>query len=147
MPTRSPAATAEAAAHALAVMVAANGRIDEREMRTLTALDAFRRLGVARHRFVALACQCLAVLRAQRCDRPWLSAADTAYLNAVFDAVDCLEDRLFVCRLAAAVITADGRVTSDERLVYDHALTRWQISPAMVTTAILQDRRRLTLMA
>lgn len=141
------ASAAEAAAHAVAVMVAANGRIDEREMRTLAGLDAFRRLGVPRHRLVALACQCLAVLGAQPCDRLWLSAADRAYLDAVFDAVASPEERLLVCRLAAAVVTADGRVTGDERLVYDHALTRWQISPAMVTAAILQDRPKLPLVA
>jgi len=38
------------------------------------------------------------------------------------------ESRVLVCRLAAAVITADGLVTHDERLVYEHALARWRIS-------------------
>ncbi len=49
-------------------------------------------------------------------------------------------DRILVCRLAAAVVTADGRVTHDERLVYDHALVRWRISQSDVTHAILNDR-------
>jgi tellurite resistance protein len=147
MHLRSRAAAAEAPARALAAMVAANGRIDEREMRALAGLDAFRRLGVTRQRLVDLASQCLAEVGAQLCDRLWLNATDTAYLNALLDAVGSREERLLVCRLAAAVITADGRVTRDERLVYDHALTRWQISQAMVTEAIRRDRRRLRLMA
>lgn len=147
MQKRSHACTPEAAAHALAMLVAANGRIDPREMHALAELDAFRRLGVTRQRLVELARQSLAELDAKRCDRLWLSAADAACLNALLDAVPSREERLLVCRLAAAVITADGCVTGDERLVYHHALTHWQISQAMVTDAILRDRRRLPVMA
>lgn len=41
-----------AAASVLALMVAANGRIDPREMQTLDALQAFERLGIRRDRFL-----------------------------------------------------------------------------------------------
>jgi hypothetical protein len=40
-----------------------------------------------------------------------------------------------------AVVTADGRVTTDERLVYEHMLGHWGICDAMVVQAILADRR------
>jgi hypothetical protein len=40
--------------------------------------------------------------------------------------------RLQLCRWAAAVITADGCVTHEERLVYRHVLRRWGISHAEV---------------
>ena len=63
-------------------------------------------------------------------------------IDALLDAVPGTNDRMLVCRLAAAVITADGRVTHDERLVYDHALARWRINQCDVTQAILDDRVR-----
>ncbi|WP_234414124.1 hypothetical protein [Ideonella sp. A 288] len=132
-------ASDEALAHALAMMVAANGRIDEQELSTLAQLDAFRRVGVSRERFVDIAHACVADVGAHLCDRSWLGADHKAYIDALLDAVPSDEGRLLVCRLAAAVITADGRVTHDERLVYDHALTRWRITQSDVTQAILHD--------
>ena len=48
-------------------------------------------------------------------------------------------ERLLVGRLAAAVLTADGQVSGDERLVFDHVLARWRITRSMLSEAILQD--------
>jgi len=129
----------EALAHALAMIVAANGRIDERELGALDQLDAFRRVGVSRERFVEIARSCVADVGTHLCDRSWLCVEHMAYIDALLDAVPGTEGRMLVCRLAAAVITADGRVTPDERLVYDHALARWRINQSDVTRAILHD--------
>lgn len=130
-------AAAEAPARALAMMVAANGRIDELELGALDTLDAFSCLGVSRARFVALAQACLRDVGTGLCERSWLRAEDLRYIDALLDAVPAPDQRVLVCRLAAAVITADGRVSDDERLVYGHALTRWHISQEAVTQAIL----------
>ena len=121
-------AHAEALANALAMMVAANGRVDERELRSLDQLEAFERIGVRRERFVEFARICVRDIGTQLCERSWLSADHAAYINALFGVVPADESRVLVCRLAAAVITADGLVTHDERLVYEHALARWRIS-------------------
>jgi urease accessory protein UreH len=64
----------------------------------------------------------------------------SGFIFVIAHAVPGTKNRLLVCRLAAAVITADGRVTHDERLVYDHALARWRINQSDVTQAILEDR-------
>jgi hypothetical protein len=136
-----PAAT-EASAHALAMIVAANGHVDQRELDVLDQLDAFRRVGVSRERFVELARSCVADVGVHLSERSWLCADHLAYVDALLDAVPNPDDRMLVCRLAAAVITADGRVTHDERLVYDHALARWRIVPSQVTQAILHDQHR-----
>jgi tellurite resistance protein len=132
-------AYAEASAHALAMIVASNGRVDEQELRALDQLGAFRRLGVSRERFVELARACVRDVGAQLCERSWLCADHLLYIDALLDAVPDAESRMLVCRLAAAVVTADGHVSDDERLVYDHALARWHISHAGVTEAILHD--------
>ncbi len=138
----TPPAASEAPAHALAMIVAANGHIDERELGVLDQLDAFRRVGVSRERFVDMARSCVADVGVHLSERSWLCADHMAYVDALLDAVPNPDDRMLVCRLAAAVVTADGRVTHDERLVYDHALARWRILPSQVTQAILHDQRR-----
>mgnify|MGYP001166020851 CR=1 FL=1 len=129
----------EAPARVLALMVAANGRFDPKEMDTLESLDAFRRLGVPRQRFEALVGDCMNTVGHHLGECSWLRAPDQAYVDRLLDAVVDPKQRLLLCRLAAAVITADGRVSNDERLVYEHALTRWQVSAAMVAQAIRED--------
>jgi len=138
MPNVLPAPK-EALARSLAMMVAANGRIDAKELDVLDTLGAFGRVGVSRERFIDIACDCVAEVGAYLCDRSWLSVDHVRYLNTLLDAVTDTQDRLLLCRLAAAVITADGQVTSDERLVYDHALARWRIRQSDVSRAILAD--------
>lgn len=64
------------------------------------------------------------------------------YIDALLDRVDDMTRRVLVCRLAAAVITADGCVSVDERMVYCHVLGRWHVSQSMVTQAILHDTTR-----
>jgi tellurite resistance protein len=122
------------------MLVAANGRVDQQELQTLEELDAFARLGVSRHRFVAFANACVRDVGGDLRDRSWLSVEHLAYIDGLLDLVSDPDTRLLVCRLASAVVTADGKVTPDERLVYDHALAHWQISHAQVTQAILSDR-------
>ncbi len=130
----------ESAAGVLALMVAANGRVDVREMRALEELDAFSRIGVRRERFVELAQGCLDDIGSSLCECSWLRAPALDYIDAMLDRVDEPRQRLLLCRLAAAVITADGVVSVDERMVYGHVLARWRISQSMVTRAILHDR-------
>lgn len=132
----------EAPARVLALMVAANGRFDPKELDTLDQLEAFERLGVPRERFRMLVEDCLQTVGDHLGECSWLRAPDQAYVDRLLDAVTDPKQRLLLCRLAAAVITADGRVSTDERLVYEHALTRWHVSSAMVAQAIREDALR-----
>lgn len=134
-----PTAAVEAPARVLALLVAANGRIDEREMAALDRLDAFVRLGVGRKRFLEMSRECIRDVGASLCERSWLRTTDLMYVNALLDAVPDESQRLLVCRFGAAAITADGRVTGDERLVYNHTLARWRIRQDQVSQAILHD--------
>lgn len=132
----------EAAASVLALMVAANGHIDPREVQTLDALQAFERLGVRRERFLELARICLDDVGSTLCECSWLRAPAVAYIDALLDQVDDPSQRMLVCRLAAAAITADGCISMDERMIYDHMLGRWRICQSMVTQTILHDPAR-----
>jgi hypothetical protein len=132
-------ADAEAPARVLALFVAANGCIHDDEIDMLERLDAFRRLGVSRSRFIEMAQRCIDDVGSGLCERSWLRVSDLDYVNALLDAVDDTATRLLVCRLSVAAITADGRISRDERMVYDHALARWRIHPQPVTEAVRRD--------
>lgn len=138
MPTHQQS-DGSAAAQVLALMVAANGQIDDQELAALERLDAFARLGVSRGRFVELAQRCIAEVGSGLQDHSWLRSSDLVYVDRLLDAVQDESTRLLVCRLCAAAITADGRVSRDERMVYNHALGRWRIDPQQVSEAIRRD--------
>jgi hypothetical protein len=129
-----------APARVLALVVAANGKMSQPELRVLDELSAFHRLGVTRERFVELSQSTLADIGLALCEHAWLRDQDVQYLDALLDAVPDTATRLLVCRLADATIRADGQVTEPERLVYEHLLAHWHISPAMVSQARLTDR-------
>lgn len=132
MPFADPA---DPAARVLSFIAVANGPVKDCELRTLEELDAFSRLGVSRRRFLHLTQACLDDL----CGRDGLELADLLQLDQLLDEVHDRHLRLLVCRLAAALVTADGHVCQAERTAYDHMLLRWRLLPSEITRAIRQD--------
>jgi len=131
--------TQDAPARVLALLVAANGHIHADELAMLERLDAFGRLGVSRGRFIELAQRCLDDLGSGLREQSWLRVKELIYINSLLDAVDDEALRMRVCRLGAAAITADGRVSREERMLYNHALARWRINSQQVSEAIRRD--------
>lgn len=136
--TVSPAV--DAAASLLSIVVSANGRIDPREVAELDRLRAYDRLGIRRERFLALADAALEEIGLALSQTQALRLSDRTRLLGLQLAVADPALRLLVCRLSAAVITADGRVTGDERLVYASLLSLWGLTDTMVAHAIMRDR-------
>ena len=132
----------DAAASLLALVVSANGRIDAREVAELDRLRAYRRLGIQRESFMTLAETALEEVGLPLSQSQWLRLSDRSRLMALQQAVVDPALRLLVCRLSAAVITADGRVTADERLVYASILIHWGVTDTMVAHAIMRDHGR-----
>ena len=129
----------DAPARVLALLVAANGHIHADELAILQRLDAFGRLGVSKGRFIELEQRCLDELGGGLREQSWLCVTDLVYVNGLLDAVDDEALRMLVCRLCAAAITADGRVSREERMLYNHALARWRINSQQVSEAIRLD--------
>lgn len=138
--THTQSECGEMLARALATAMGANGRIDERELSALADLGAFERLGVTPDRMVRLTRDCICDLSVGLQRRHWLDEHDLAYIDERLKAIVDPQVRLLLCRWAAAVITADGCVTHEERLVYRHLLRRWHISHAEVAQAMIGDR-------
>ncbi|WP_119353010.1 hypothetical protein [Azohydromonas sediminis] len=128
----------EALAQVLILAVVADTEFDARELAILDELDAYARLGTTREAFLR---QALAHAQSTRLgERGYLRMSDIAQIDAALEAVRDPAKRLLVCRLAASVITADGRVHDVERLVFDHMLCRWGLTRSMVSRAMLADR-------
>lgn len=130
----------DSAAQVLALIVAAKGRVEEPELNRLEELRAYRRLGVSRQRFIGLARNSIATTTAAPPASTTPGAPERVNLARVLDGVTDPQERLLVCRLAAAAITADGCVTPHERSVYERTLVHWHISQQAVSRAIQQDR-------
>lgn len=130
----------DASASLLAVVVSANGRIDPRELAELDRLRACERLGISRDDFRARARSALQETGLHLSQAQWLRPSDRLRLLSLQREVADPTLRLLVCRWSAAAITADGRVTGDERLVYGSLLDQWGVTQTMVAHAILNDR-------
>lgn len=133
-------ATRNCSGQLLALVVAANGRIDPCELDTLDGLEAFRRIGVPRDRFLLMAEDALEDMGMHLSQAQWLRWRDRLRIAALQEQVVDPGRQLLLCRLAAAVIVADGRVTWDERLIYSAMLSTWNVSQTMVAHAIMNDR-------
>jgi hypothetical protein len=137
--TTTPAAS-DAAATLLAIVVSANGRVDPREVAALDRLGAFKRLGIGRHDFLGRAKAALEEIGRPLSQTQWLRPSDRSRVLALQQAVHDRALRLLVCRLSAAVITADGCVTGGERQIYESLLGQWALTESMVVDAIRRDR-------
>lgn len=134
----SPAALARV----VAMVMVADTELDPREVGVLDELDAFARLGITRGEFMRQARLYCADLGQRMGARGWLRLSDVERIDGVLAGVRDPAKRLLVARLAAGVITADGRVQDIERLVFDQLLARWGLTRSEVSRAILNDRRR-----
>ena len=137
--TTATNAACGAAATLLAIVVSANGRVDPREVAELERLGAFKRLRISRQDFLSRAEAALEEIGLPLAQSQWLRADDRSRILALQQAVDDRALRLLVCRLSAAVITADGRVTGGERQVYESLLGQWALTESMVVDAIRKD--------
>jgi len=124
---------ADAPAQVLALILSADGSVNERALGLLGDLGAYDLLRVSRKRFIELARDCSCRIAPGLCERSWLSDEDTAQTDALLDAVCQSDDRVLVCRLAAAAMEDDGLVTHGARLVFEHALAHWRIDQATLS--------------
>lgn len=117
-----------AAARVVALLVATQGRVDERAMRMLDRLDAFRSLAIERRRFLELAQAYAAHVGSHLGETSWLRDDDRALLDSLLSRVTDPRDREKVARLAAVVIEADGCISWQERMVHAHLMASWHLA-------------------
>jgi len=117
-----------AAAKALAFVVAEDGFVEDFKLRRLERCEAFRELGMSRDGLSGLIRSRLASIDGSLHERSWLPSHIEDSFNDVLDAVPDPEQRVLVCRLAAAVIGAGTSESQHQRLLFNHMLAHWRIS-------------------
>jgi hypothetical protein len=132
-----PADSPTAMARVLAMVMASHSRLDRRELRLLQELDAFNRIGVSEAEFMQIFSKLRHSAFEALPDHAWLHLDELEAIDAILDGVRMPGHRLLLCRLAACVITADGRIESLERTLYERMLLRWGHTPSSVAQAIL----------
>lgn len=129
----------EALARVLVLMMLTDCEVDPREIEMLDRLDAFRRIGLTRPHFMRVARDHCAALQKRMGAAQDLRHNDPALIDELLASVTDPAKRLLVCRLAAAIVTADGKVHDIERITYDHMLNRWRLTRRDVEAATLKD--------
>jgi hypothetical protein len=130
----------QALARVVAMLMVADTEIDPRELDSLEALDAFRRLGLSKSDFMQTAKGYCADLGRRMGEKPFLRLSDIELIDDVLRPVSDARARALVCRLVAEVIAADGEVKDIERRIYDHMLVRWGLTHEMVARSGFEDR-------
>ena len=132
----------QAMARVLALVVSHDSRVKAREMKMLTQLRAFERIGVDEDDFDDLVEEGSVDTAARHLagGAAFLGWRDIEQIEQALDAVQQPGHRLMLCRFAAGVITADGRVSDIERLTFNHICNRWGYTPSDIARAIREDR-------
>jgi len=133
LPPDSP----DAMARVLAMFAVADRQLNPEEIETLEQLDAFARIGVTRERFLLVAGGFSMSLGGPH---GWMRLSDLQLVDRLLAEVREPGNRITVARLAAAVITANGRVDETERIVFDQMLNRWGLTRNRIALAIREDR-------
>jgi hypothetical protein len=124
----------------LAMAVAANGRVDPREVAELDRLGAYPLIGVGRECFFLELSQ-VALREIGPClsETYWLRLTDRSHLLTLLHAIRDPLQRLHVCRLTEAVIQADGEVTGGAQHIYGAMIHHWDLKQAVVDPAVVRD--------
>lgn len=122
----------------LAIAIAANGRVDPREVAELDRLGAYDLLGVRRDCLLQMAGVALQEIGVTLSETCWLRLVHrSCMLKLQYGVSDALQ-RLLICRLTEAVIRADGEVSGGEWLIYATMLHHWGLTQAAVGEATLR---------
>lgn len=124
----------------LAMAVAANGRVDPREVAELDRLGAYPLIGVGRDCFLELAEVALREVGPSLSETCWLRLTDRSHLLTLLHAIRDPRQRLLVCRLTEAVIQADGEVTGGERQIYGAMTHHWGLTHPAVAQSLVRNR-------
>jgi uncharacterized tellurite resistance protein B-like protein len=118
----------EAMSRVIAMMIVADGDIDDREIAILDKLNAFESLDISRKDFMRVArdyCGDLVRNAEAHGSTPLLDPKRT---DAVIDTITERAPRLIVAQLLLAVVSADHDHGEGELILFAHILDRWNLT-------------------
>lgn len=119
----------EAVSRIVAMALISDAELDGRELEALDKLDFYERIGIAKPAFAdVFADYCRDISQAAGTAER-VKPLDIALIDQALTEVDDPTQRLTAVVTIAAVMKADGGVSTSESALFNHILARWALSP------------------
>ena len=127
----------EAMARIIALVVLADGDLDDCEVEMLDRLGVYERIGASRRTFIRVVQEYFEdLLRDHTGDR--VPLLDAQRLDAVLDAVDDEKKRVDLAAIMLSLISADGDMSDAELATLRHVLEHWGLTLDAVEASLQQ---------
>lgn len=136
--SHAPVDSPQAMARVLAAMIATEeDGVRACELDMLEDVEGFRRLGLSRQAFQAIAKSYCDELGHRIGESGYLSLDDLQRVDELLQQVVDPDCRLLVASLTTSLMLADGHIREAERSLFEHLKMRWGLSRDDITRAIL----------
>ena len=131
--------TPEAMARILAMLMVADGSMDDRELELLDKLNIYGILDIDRKKFIeVLHAYCNDLSDSADADGT-VHLVDRARIDELLDCVDEPKKRLLLCAMALDMSKADAEFSELEMAIFTHMLDRWHLTLEDIQTAFADE--------
>ncbi|MFO1386931.1 MAG: hypothetical protein U1F55_12345 [Chitinivorax sp.] len=129
----------EAMARILAMLMVADGSMDDRELELLDKLNIYGILEIDRKKFIeVLHAYCNDLSDSADADGT-VHLVDRARIDELLDCVDEPKKRLLLCAMALDMSKADAEFSELEMAIFTHMLDRWHLTLEDIQTAFADE--------
>ncbi|MBB5020012.1 putative tellurite resistance protein B-like protein [Chitinivorax tropicus] len=131
LPQNSP----EAMARILAMLMMADGNMDDRELELLEKLKLYDIIGLSRKQFIEVLHQYCDELEASAEQDGTIHLVDRARIDELLDTIDEPKKRLLLCAMVLDLSKADADFSEVEMAIFTHMLDHWHLTLEDLETA------------
>lgn len=129
----------EAMARILAMLMVADGNMDDRELELLDKLNIYGIIDIDRKKFIdVLHAYCNDLSDSADADGT-VHLVDRSRIDEMLDSVDEPKKRLLLCAMALDMSKADAEFSELEMAIFTHMLDRWHLTLEDIQTAFADE--------
>ena len=129
----------EAMARILAMLMVADGSMDDRELELLDKLNIYGILGIDRKKFIDVLHHYCTDLTDSADAEGTVRLVDRERINELLDCIDEPKKRLLLCAMVLDMSKADAEFSEVEMAVFTHMLDRWHLTLEDIQTAFADE--------
>ena len=129
----------EAMARILAMLMVADGQMDDRELELLDKLNIYGILGIDRKKFIDVLHHYCTDLTDSADAEGTVRLVDRERINELLDCIDEPKKRLLLCAMALDMSKADNDFSDVEMAIFTHMLDRWHLTLEDIQTAFADE--------
>ncbi|WP_137938714.1 hypothetical protein [Chitinivorax sp. B] len=137
--TPFPQNSPEAMARILAMLMIADGNMDDRELELLEKLKLYDVLGLSRKQFIEVLHQYCEELEQSADPDGTIHLVDRVRIDELLDAVDEPKKRLLLCAMVLDLSKADADFSDVEMAIFTHMLDHWHLTLEDLQTAFADE--------